>query len=176
MSEDTCILTTKDFTILEIMLDRCRHRNDPLTPLMERKIATAQVVLRADVPPNVVTLGSRVAFSVDNRDSDTRVVTADGASAPVGMFLPITSPRGLALLGLAEGQTFRLAGREGVVESIFLEALHYQPEAARREREAMEGLLRPGNGKPALRVIHGALSDDGGLRPRSHDDPGPRSA
>lgn len=177
MSEDTCILTTKDFTILEIMLDRCHDRDDPLTPLLERKIASAQVILRADVPANIVTLGSRVTFSVDNRDSDTRVVTADGASAPVGLFLPVSSPRGLALLGLAEGQTFRLAGREGMQESIVLETLHYQPEAARREREAMGGLLQPARGrKPVLRVIDGALRDGAAPRQPGHDDPGPRSA
>ena len=40
MSTETCILTTKDFTILEVMRDRCLGRDDPLAPILKRKIET----------------------------------------------------------------------------------------------------------------------------------------
>ena len=33
---DGCILTTKDFTILEVMLDRCLDRQDPMALLLRR--------------------------------------------------------------------------------------------------------------------------------------------
>ena len=55
MSGDSCILTTKDFTILEIMRDGC-FEDGPLTPLLERKIESALVVFREDIPVNVATL------------------------------------------------------------------------------------------------------------------------
>jgi regulator of nucleoside diphosphate kinase len=101
MSNETCILTTKDFTILEVMLDRCLGRDDPLAPILKRKIDSALVVFRDDVPENVATLSSRVTLSVDGRDPDTRVISHDRMTSPVGMYLPISTLRGLALLGLA---------------------------------------------------------------------------
>ena len=59
MSMDRCILTTKDFTILEVMLDRCLGRDDPLVPILRRKLDAATVVMRDDVPASVATLSSR---------------------------------------------------------------------------------------------------------------------
>ena len=93
MSTETCILTTKDFTILEVMRDRCLGRDDPLAPILKRKIESALVVFREDVPANVATLSSRVTFRVDGREPDTRVLSHDRMSRSVGLFLPITTPR-----------------------------------------------------------------------------------
>lgn len=179
MSNETCILTTKDFTIIEVMRDRCLGRDDPLAPILKRKIESALVVFRDDVPEHVATLSSRVSFSVDGRDADTRVLSHDRMNAPVGMFLPITTQRGLALLGLAEGQEFRFTGAEGVEERILLEKVHYQPEAARREKEAMERLAAPARRGPSLTLIRGAFYDQPGIAsagPKGFDDPGPSAA
>ncbi len=49
MPTDTCILTTKDFTILEVMCDRDTW-GEPLAAILKRKIETALVVFREDVP------------------------------------------------------------------------------------------------------------------------------
>jgi regulator of nucleoside diphosphate kinase len=179
MSNETCILTTKDFTILEVMLDRCLGRDDPLAPILKRKIDSALVVFRDDVPENVATLSSRVTFSVDGRDPDTRVISHDRMTSPVGMYLPISTLRGLALLGLAEGQEFVLTNADGDEERIELEKVHYQPEAARREKEAMERLNAPTQRKPALRLIQGAFADQPRFVPvasTGFDDPGPSAA
>ena len=43
MPHDSCILTTKDFTILEVMLDRCLGTGDPMRALISRKIESATV-------------------------------------------------------------------------------------------------------------------------------------
>lgn len=179
MSKETCILTTKDFTILEVMRDRCFDRDDPLAPILKRKIESALVVFREDVPVNVATLSSRVTFSIDGRDPDTRVISHDRMGSPVGMFLPITTERGLALLGLAEGQQFVITNSDGVEEAILLEKVHYQPEAARREKEAMAGLSAPVQRKPALKLIRGAFYGQPRLVPAGpdgFDDPGPSAA
>ena len=175
MSNETCILTTKDFTILEVMRDRCLGQDDPLAPILKRKIETAVVVFREDVPVNVATLSSRVTFSVDGRDPDTRVIAQDRSASPVGLFLPITTPRGLALLGLTEGQAFVLPNGERVL----LEKVQYQPEAARRDREAMAGLAAASQRKPALKLIRGAYYDQPRLVTAGSDgfdDPGPSAA
>jgi regulator of nucleoside diphosphate kinase len=155
MSPDSCILTTKDLTILEVMLDRCLGRDDPMALPLKRKIDSAQVVFRDDVPVEVATLSSRVVFSVDGRDPDTRVVSSGSTTSPIGLFLPITTFRGLALLGLSEGQEFSLPGQDGVEEMVRLEKVLYQPEAARREKEALEGTVMSRR-KPALRLVRGA--------------------
>ena len=175
MSYETCILTTKDFTIVEVMRDRC-PKDDPLAPILRRKIDTAIVMFRDDVPGDVATLSSRVSFSVDGRDPDTRVLSADRMASPVGLFLPITTPRGLALLGLAEGEAFDFVNGDGAKERILLEKVHYQPEAARRDREAMERAGQVAR-KPALRLIRGAFPAPlAPAAPAGPDDPGPAAA
>jgi len=180
MTTDTCTLTTKDFTILEVMRDRYDGTDDVLARILKRKIEGAVVVFREDVPANVATLSSRVTFSVDGRDPDTRVLSHEQMSSAVGMFLPITTPRGLALLGLAEGQDFLLTDQEGRVERMLLEKIQYQPEAARREKEALRSLSSPAPRRPSLKLIRGALNDDparlAAADSDGFDDPGPSAA
>jgi regulator of nucleoside diphosphate kinase len=182
MPHDACILTTKDFTILEVMLDRCLGTDDPMRALLRRKIESATVVFRDDVSPDVATLSSRVTFRVDGREPDTRVISHDRMISPIGLFLPITAPRGLALLGLSHGQGFRLTRPDGSEEYILLDAVLYQPEAARREREAMARLATPAARRSMLRVIPGAFGASPARSQRltapsdDFDDPGPSAA
>lgn len=179
MPTETCILTTKDFTLLEVMRDCCLGTDDPLAPILKRKLETALVTFREDVPVNVATLSSRVTFSVDGRDPDTRIISHDRMTAPVGMFLPVTTPRGLALLGLTENQEFILTNSDGVDERILLEKVHYQPEAAKRENGVLAGPSASVRRKPALKLIRGALHDQPRLVPAGSDgfdDPGPSAA
>jgi regulator of nucleoside diphosphate kinase len=180
MSPDTCILTTKDLTILEIMLERRLGRDDPLTPVLRRKMASATIVFRDDVPADVATLNSRVAFSVDGGETDTRVISHESSGSSVGLFLPVTSARGLALIGMSEGQTARLTRRDGTEETIMLENVLYQPEAARREKEKTSGQRPLAQQRPALRLIRGAYYDEPRPIPAGTgggcDDPGPSAA
>ncbi|WP_157018007.1 nucleoside-diphosphate kinase [Mesorhizobium xinjiangense] len=179
MSEEICVLTTKDFTILEVMRDRCLGRDDPMAALLARKIETATVVFRDDVPANVATLNSRVTFSVDGRQPETRVISHDRMVGLVGMFLPITTRRGLALLGLAEGQEFHLHDRGVMKERIVLDKVLYQPETKRREKEAADGLVGPPQRRPTLRLVRGAAGDRPSpvtVDPDGFDDPGPSAA
>lgn len=56
MSPHAFILTTKDFTILEVMLELCLGKDDPRGPLLRQTVQTAQVVFRDDVSADVATL------------------------------------------------------------------------------------------------------------------------
>lgn len=179
MTLDACILTTKDFTILEVMRDRCLGTDDPLKPILDRKINSATVMFREDVRVNVATLSSRVTFSVNGRDPDSRIISHDRMHSPVGLFLPITTARGLALMGLSEGQEFSLTNSDGETERVLLERVLYQPEAAKREKEAIVGMPAGMPRKPSLKVIRGSLQDGPRLVPAGHDgfdDPGPSAA
>ncbi|MGQ2928799.1 MAG: nucleoside-diphosphate kinase [Neoaquamicrobium sediminum] len=173
MTSQPCILTTKDFTIVEVMRDRCIDRNNPLASILTRKIASAIVMFRDDIPNDVATMSSRVTFSVDGRDPDTRIISHDPMASTRGLFLPITTLRGLALLGLTEGEDFVFNSNEGVAERVVLEKVHYQPEAARRCREAMQSLTGEPASKLALRSIHGGKDDrQQPSAPNGIDDPG----
>lgn len=181
---DFCQLTTKDFTILEVMLERCLGQDDPLRELLRRKLDNATVMFRDDIPANVVTLSSRVAYRVDDGPAETRIVAHDEMRGMVGSVLPISNPRGLALMGLAEGQTITIRRADGTAEKITVQEVVYQPEAAKREAEGLRSGGRPRKGGPILRLVH--RSDD--LPPRpirvmpmppfdgGPDDPGPSAA
>lgn len=177
MSDTTCILTAKDFTILEVMLERRLGRDDPMTPLLRHKLDGARVVLHDDVPPTVATLSSRVVFSVDGREPDTRVLAHDRVEGPVGLLLPITTARGLALLGLGEGQFCDIPGHDGHGERVHLEQVLYQPETARRIRAAEARLAAARTGRPALRLVHDTAPAHHAAAPfGGPDEPGPSAA
>jgi len=182
---DSCQLTTKDYTILEVMLERHAGRDETLAGLLRRKLAHALVTFRDDIPADVVTLSSRVTYRVDGGPAETRIVAHDDMRGLVGMLLPITHPRGLALLGLAEGQSISLRKEDGSRETLTVQEVVYQPEAARREaaslgQETAEPAQRRG---PMLRVVHRA---DSVAQPPARqtvtvgfsgfDDPGPSAA
>lgn len=179
MSKDSVILTNKDFTILEAMCENPRVRQDLLVPHIRRKLEAAIVVFRQDLPREVASVNSRVTFRVNGGASDTRVLSTGQVEAPVGMFLPITTVRGLALLGLTEGQDVVVQNADGHKERIVLEKVEYQPEAARREQMLAEGGQSPVPAKPILRLISDNLP-----QARQHvtvtvegfDDPGPSAA
>lgn len=123
-----CILTMKDFTILEAMLDDPFVRDNRLIPVLKRKLASAIVMFREDLPENVASLNSRVSFRVNGKPSETGILSNDQMTSPLGMLMPVTTLRGLALLGLAEGQEFVVTNVDDIQERIQLEAVHYQPE------------------------------------------------
>lgn len=174
-----CLLTTKDFTILEVMLERCLGRDDPMVAMLRRKLAKAVVVFREDIPPTVVTLNSRVRFRVDDGPAETRILAHDEVRGLVGLTIPLANRRGLAMLGLAEGQSFAIDRTDGTTETITVLEVMYQPEAAKREEQQLRSQARTG---PFLRVVH--RSDDAGERPAQRvlasatdsDDPGPSAA
>ncbi|TWH00103.1 regulator of nucleoside diphosphate kinase [Mesorhizobium sp. J18] len=178
MSETACILTTKDFTILEVMLDRCR--DTALAALLRQKLDKAQVVFREDIPEHTATLNSRLIYRMNDGPANTRIISHALIGSPVGLFLPITNPRGLALLGLSEGQVFELAIPEGRVERILLEKVLYQPEAERRRKNhAIPGGTRP-KGRPMLSLVHssdGVPTVGASVAPIGDpEDPGPSAA
>lgn len=103
-------------------------------------------------------------------------------SAPTGLFLPITTLRGLALLGLAEEETICIADDEGVETCIRLERVLYQPEAARREKAAIAQAATPEMRRSSLRVVSGPPASKqrkayvGLVVSADGDDPGPTAA
>ena len=150
MAMTTCRLTTKDFAILETLLERKRALGDPLAAVLEKKLANASVVLIGSVDPDVVTI-NRVTFRVDGKAAETRTVIQNKARGVVGGSLSMTTPWGLSLLGMTEGETTLVERAEGETEQIRVVKVLFQPEAALRASVA-----RPS--RPRLRLVYSANS------------------
>ncbi|BCH23601.1 nucleoside-diphosphate kinase [Mesorhizobium sp. L-8-10] len=173
---ERCLLTTKDFTILEVMLDRRLRSDAALVPLIRRKLDNAVVVFRDDIPADVVTLNSRVRYRIGAREPETRIVSHDELRGLVGFTLPITHPRGLALLGLGIGGSITIPTAGGGTETLHVEKVLFQPEGAGR---ALDSSRRAGR---KLRLVYDAdalpsamVTADPGDGP-CPDDPGPAAA
>lgn len=179
-----CILTTKDFTLLEVMLERRMNRDDAFLRLLRRKLSAATVVFQDDLDCRVATINSRVDFAVDGTPAGHRILVHGGEQAYPGLSLPVTTLRGLALLGLTAGETIAVERSDSRTEAISLESVSYQPEAGRKDRllrrrqaepdgrsnQAYRVLAFPLRGKPApVPLQHGPVDPD-------DDDPGPRAA
>lgn len=130
MMNDNCILTTKDHSILEALLERGLDQDDPLVPLLRRKLAAATVVLRENVPADVATLNSRLSYHLDNGISRIGILCHAEIEDREGLFLPLATPRGLALLGLSRGQVFTLFDPLTGHETVTLDEVLFQQEAA----------------------------------------------
>jgi regulator of nucleoside diphosphate kinase len=128
-----CQITAKDFTILEAILERTPLYDRAFRCLLERKLSTARIVLRDDVDPQVATINSRVEYSVDNGPMDNRILIHGGESTVLGLTLPVTTLRGLALLGLRADASIIIGRPHGPEEEMRLHRVAYQPEAAQRK-------------------------------------------
>ena len=183
MSGPACCLTAKDFSILEVMLERRRGFGDAIVPLLERKLAEARVVPVDSVEADIATLNSRMLFSVDGQPAEMRTLVQQDVRGMVGLGLPLTTPLGLALLGLGEGEQAVFEQRAGRPRRVALDKVLYQPEAARRARQEAAS-ARPG--RPALVLVHsagddwqpvaGPLGGHGKILHRGGDDDGPSAA
>lgn len=177
-----CQLTTKDFAIVRTMLDRLAWSGGPLVALLRRKLATAQVVFSNEADADVVTLNSRVVFSVDGGASYTRIVTQGTVEGMVGQTIPLTVPRGLALLGLRKGQSISVDVGRGDDETIEVQDILYQPEAARPGISSPPPALEAEERRfPVLVFSADRPSPLGAERKIRHisgngDDPGPSAA
>jgi regulator of nucleoside diphosphate kinase len=159
-------LTAKDFTYLQSLLNS-KDFGQPYLNLMREKLGGATLLLDHTIDHRIATIESRVEFSVDGEFMEQRVLTRDEKSSTHGLALPITTLRGLALLGLRERDVFRLRKPNGAAESLRLIKVAYQPEAARRTSPATVVPFQP-------RWMKSLAESDG--KPDPLDDPGPGAA
>lgn len=130
----TIYLTTKDFTILEVMLERGAVADPAALRLLRDKILNATVVFADDIPPTVATLNSRVAYRVDGGPTQTHTLVQSARHGPADT-LSIATLRGLALIGMKAGDATTLDAPGGL-EELRLDTVEHQPEAARGRRRA----------------------------------------
>ena len=134
MTSSVPIISREDFSLLERLADY---------PALQGELRRATVVAESEVPADVVTMNSRVAFTdltAGLRGTVTLVYPHSGAGDGR---LPVTEPLGEALIGLRAGQEiewdFPLAGRHRVR----VEAVLSQPQRRRRAVAASDGFVVP---------------------------------
>jgi len=145
-AQSRCCVTAKDFIVLENMIRQTPPYGEELVRLLRRKLSTAIVVLPEDIAPDIATIDSRVEYRIDGGRSECCVLIHDEGHSSRGLALLISTLRGLALLGLSEGDSISIERLDGRVETVFLEKVAYQPEGARRA-----GLAHASGGQPHSR-------------------------
>jgi len=146
MTSTNCCLTTKDFAVLEVMLERRRAFADPIVHILEQKLSSADVVPNGSVGPDIVTLNSRVVFSIDAGHAETRTLVRNEVRGPVGSSLSVATRREAA--GRAVRQKDRADGRRPHgLTLVYSAAADWRP-----------------------------LGETAGMRQTEEDDPGPSAA
>ena len=127
-------------TITDLDLARLGHLRD--APALAPELDRADIVPFRTVPPNVVTMNSRVVFK-DETTGEFRTVTivypqdADPSDGRISVMAPV----GSALLGLSVGQSIEWCFPDGRPRTLRVVELLYQPEAevnASRSAKALE--------------------------------------
>ncbi|WP_022729233.1 nucleoside-diphosphate kinase [Fodinicurvata sediminis] len=127
-----CQITSKDYMLLERHLTRpdlVQAISSLALALIRAKLSDAQLVMPDDISPDIATGSSRIAFSIDGRPEETRVLLHSESHVTTGLGLSVTSLLGATLLGLRSGQEVPLLRADGRLGRVALHRVAYQPEA-----------------------------------------------
>lgn len=122
------VLSSRDFLLLETLVSLRLPADDAIAHGLREKLARSRVVAMTSLPPGLVTLDSRVVFSVEGTPPESRVLVLPDGPSLYGWSLPVTTPRGLAMLGARAGTTVLAERREGGVERIAIHTVAYRPQ------------------------------------------------
>ncbi len=133
MGEHTITITELDLSRLTALIDSQKGSNlrdkDHLTDL-EDELSRADVVASKDVPPNIVTMNSKVRLrDIQSGKTMERTLAYPRDAHSADGTLSIMTPIGTAIIGYAEGDVIEWAVPGGL-KHIKIEKILYQPEAA----------------------------------------------
>ena len=121
MTHDRSIVVThRDLALLRLLRDRAH---------LESELERADIVDAREVPPDVVTMNSRVVFedaTTGNR-AEVTIVFPQDADLERGR-ISVLAPVGTALLGLAEGDSIVWPFPDGSSRCLRVVQVTYQPE------------------------------------------------
>lgn len=128
-AEKNIYVTERDIARLEKLLSGA-HQGKNVTDL-EEELGRAIVVPSEEIPPNVVTMNSKVRFrdELTHEESEVTLVYPRDAKVDEGK-VSVLAPVGAALLGLSVGETIEWEMPTGKVRKFKIVAVLYQPEAA----------------------------------------------
>jgi len=122
-------ITEKDMERLEPMA--AGAGNHPNVMRLREELERAVVVPSAEIPPDVVTMNSRVVFREMETGEETEATLVYPSRADVNRKrISILAPVGAALLGLSAGDEIQWPLPSGKMRTFKIVAVLYQPEAA----------------------------------------------
>ncbi|TBR39610.1 MULTISPECIES: nucleoside diphosphate kinase regulator [Dyella] len=129
-SKPSITVSRLDLERIEALLERMTPAQAETYAPLVAELVRAEVVEPAQMPPNVVTMNSRVTF-LDESDGEQLSLTLvyptnAGATGTVSILAPV----GSALLGLAVGQQIAWPTPDGRSRTLKVLGIEYQPEAA----------------------------------------------
>lgn len=99
-------------------------------PVLQKKLEDAEVLDAGQIPPDVVTMNSRVLLrNLDSAEEIVHTLTFPGGANPEQGRVSILSSIGIAMLGHKAGDVLECGASEGVKRFRVMKVL-YQPEAA----------------------------------------------
>ncbi len=127
--EQKLYLTKTDLDRLESLLDTLAPSDN--TSRLEEELARAVVVESDAIPPDVVTMNSRVRVfdKSEGRELVIALVYPSQADADAGK-ISVLAPVGSALLGLSTGQSIEWPMPDGRTKTLQIREVLYQPEAS----------------------------------------------
>ena len=127
--EQKLYLTQTDLERLESLLGTIASSDNTIR--LEEELARAVVVESKDIPPEVVTMNSRVRVfdETEGREMVLALVYPSQADADAGK-ISVLAPVGSALLGLSAGQSIAWPLPEGRTKTLQIREVLYQPEAS----------------------------------------------
>ena len=123
-------MTSLDFDRLEAILDALPAESFPGKTELRGELDRAEVVEPQDVPPDVVTMNSKVRFVLESGEEFCLTLVypqdIDGSTERISILAPV----GSALLGLSAGAQIEWPRPGGGVMKVRLVEVVYQPERA----------------------------------------------
>ena len=126
--EPRIVVTSTDMERLRTLIDTTAGDK---ADALDAELLRAEVVEPTQVPPDVVTMNSRVVYR-DEDTGETREVTLSypqDASLEQGR-VSVLAPVGAALLGLSVGQEIDWQLPGGKTKRLHIVSVNYQPQAA----------------------------------------------
>ena len=170
-------LTTRDHAILQALFDAQRGPHGPYLLLLEQKLRGSALAFSDDIPADVATLGSRIAYTVDGVPAGPHVLVEGDVPGHAEDGLSMRTLRGLALLGLSEGSAVVVDLGGGARETLRVVEVLSQPEAAARGKAGAPDAGAAGKGGAAVVSFRPRAARPAFPEPApDDDDPGPRAA
>ena len=161
-------LTARAASILTAMLDNVPDAPSSFAALLRRKLNNSNICFGSDIPSGVVTLNSQVLYTVDGELAGPHlIVLSEGHDFP-DYALSIHDIRGLALLGLSEGQSIHIEEDDVAPTMLAVVKVGFQGRTS-----SLAGDARPRGTSRVVPLLSKRVATAPGFEP---DDPGPSAA
>jgi regulator of nucleoside diphosphate kinase len=130
MLPNICI-SSRDFERIETLLDSLPVAYSAIKERLQEEMARADIVAPEAIAPTVVTMNSRVTFTViSTGQTMTRTLVYPRDQEGSADKISLLTPMGSALLGLAVGQEIEWFIEPTKTMRVHVDAIEYQPERA----------------------------------------------